>query len=46
MFVFDNKKRSMNQVVKYTMIAMFVLSTAHIVSRRVPSDRFSSFAPD
>lgn len=32
MFVFDNNKRTTNQVVKYTVIAMFVLSTAHIVS--------------
>ena len=35
MFVFDNKKRRTNQVVKYAMIAMFMLSTAHIVSRHV-----------
>lgn len=33
MFAFDDKKRSTNQVVKYTVIVMFAISTAHIVSR-------------
>lgn len=32
LFVFDNNKQSTNQVVKYTVIVMFVISTAHIVS--------------
>ena len=32
LFVFDNKKQSANQVVKYTVIVMFIISTAHIVS--------------
>jgi len=32
MFAFDDKKQPTNQVVKYTVIAMFLLSTAHIVS--------------
>lgn len=30
MFVFDNKKPATNLVVKYTVIAMFLVSTAHI----------------
>jgi len=30
LFAFDDKKQSTNQVVKYTVIAMFVISTAHI----------------
>jgi len=46
MFVFDNKKRSANQVVKYTVIVMFVLSTAHIVSCiRTSSDHFPNLHP-
>jgi hypothetical protein len=30
LFVFDNGRQTTNQVVKYTVIAMFVISTAHI----------------
>ena len=32
LFVFHNEQPSTNQVVKYTVIVMFLLSTAHIVS--------------
>jgi len=30
LFVFDSKKQPTNQVVKYTVIAMFLISTAHL----------------
>lgn len=41
LFVFDNKRQTTNQIVKYTVIAMFVISTAHMVHPPVPPTTFT-----